>query len=146
MFIKFILPPVVSAPCTHEYQVHPILGGVCECDSLSVVALSTVEVFPAGESRVLDAFFVDNVVLTDVRLLTLVDAVVSLVQGLGLLEVTADAAVVNEATHSLVDDFLLGLKHVVAFFAETHTLENCSAGHFSNSIKAIVTNNYIISV
>ena len=75
------------------------------------------------EAGVLYALYVYKELVLDLALLTAVDAVVRFVVWLGFLEVTADAAVVDELRARLIYNLLLGLQHVVALAAESHSSE-----------------------
>lgn len=137
---RLFLSPVVSALGADEDQVHAVLGGVHEGDSLIVPALLASEVLPSRQSWVLHALLVNmeeelgtsvaaTYSLSRPRLYLLtrpVHTVISLVAGFGFLEVATDAAVIDESPNvRVLGLLLLGLQHVVALSAEAHALESC---------------------
>ena len=147
---RLLLSPVESTLGTDEDQVHAVLGRVHESHSLVVTALLASEVLPSRESWVLDALLV-NVkeelgarvaspgCLSRPRLYLLtrpVDAVIGLVTGFGLLEVSTDAAVIDEsADYWVLGLLLLGLQHVVALSAEAHALKSC---HLAENLTLLI--------
>lgn len=117
-----------------------------------MTALLALQVLPPGQSRVLHALLVNmeeellsfpaspRRVSARVIILTRpVHAVIRLVPRLGLLEVPADATVVDESPDILVvrSLLLLRLQHVVALPAEAHALECC---HLAEKLTLLIFN------
>ena len=125
MFVEFLLSPVVGTVGAHKDQVHSVLCGVSKGDGLVVAALLAVDSLAPAQSWVLDDLLVHIEFVCLLVVLALVDAVVHLVSRLRLLEVPADAAVVDQPSNcALIHHLLLGVQHVVALLAEAHSFKS----------------------
>jgi len=86
------------------------------------MAPGTIDIGLPGEGGVLDALLVDVEVVAVAVCVASVDAVLVLVERLGLLDVAADVAPEGKGASSLsFDAILVGVEEVVALLAETHS-------------------------
>lgn len=124
VLIQLILSPVVSAAGADKDEVHPVLGRVGEGHCLRVPTVLARLASSSGETRVLDALSVNKQLVLHLALLTLVDAVVSLITMLSSLEVSTDAAVIDKGSLALISDLFLRLEHVVTLSAKAHAFKS----------------------
>ena len=133
---------MVCTPGADIYEIQSILCLLSETNSLGTLAtfVWTLNFLPSLQSWILDDIFINRkeaykiawVVLCSIAsVIWFVDAVVPLVSYDSLFKVTTNVTIVYESLNvlSFIIHLLFGIKHIVAFLAESHTFVLWSGYH-----------------